>query len=234
LFFGFVANCFAHAADSNQGQRPSEVPSIEFFVDDKAWEPPDDVKAAIRSAKPVDFSNTVIRVLFNKQSLQNIVVWKSTTDSGAKYEVRANRLPRVGEIGFRGLSASQMQQIRPFIRSRVGLPFVNEEVERDRDAIRNKLFERGYRLAEVGTPQATQSISGDLKLVFPVSLNTPCRIAEVRTEPDEGVFDYFTTPIELGSLCDRAAIEDILERQRTRLLSEGYLASESAWNGSHR
>ncbi|MEN9808593.1 MAG: hypothetical protein RLZZ488_160 [Pseudomonadota bacterium] len=226
LFFGFVANCFAHAADSNQGQRPSEVPSIEFFVDDKAWEPPDDVKAAIRSAKPVDFSNTVIRVLFNKQSLQNIVVWKSTTDSGAKYEVRANRLPRVGEIGFRGLSASQMQQIRPFIRSRVGLPFVNEEVERDRDAIRNKLFERGYRLAEVGTPQATQSISGDLKLVFPVSLNTPCRIAEVRTEPDEGVFDYFTTPIELGSLCDRAAIEDILERQRTRLLSEGYLASE--------
>lgn len=226
LIVAFALPTFATAADAYQKSLASEASLIEYFVDNEAWEPPEDVKAAVRAASKGDLSNTIIRVLFTRLSLQNIVVVKSSVDSGAKYGVFASRIPRIGEIGFRGLSAAQIQQIRPFIRSRVGLPFVGEEVERDRDAIRRKLFERGYRLAEVGPPQATQNISGDLKLVFPVSLNTPCRIAEVRTEPDEGVFDYFTTPIELGSLCDRAAIEDILERQRTRLLSEGYLASE--------
>ncbi|MEN9529319.1 MAG: hypothetical protein RI932_1192, partial [Pseudomonadota bacterium] len=44
--------------------------------------------------------------------------------------------------------------------------------------------------------------------------------------PDEGLFDYFSTPIELGSLCDRAVINEILERQKARLLVEGFLSSE--------
>ncbi len=199
---------------------------MNFVVDGQLWDPPSDLVQILKQSPSADLSNTLVKVLFERAGLQNIVVARGVDAKGMFLEITADRLPKVGEVAFLGLTPTQIQQIRASMKTRVGLPFIREEAERDRENITRKLAERGYRSAVVGAPESAAGLNGELRIIFPVVLQTPCRIAEIKTEPFEGLFDYFSTPIELGSLCDRAAIEEILERQRARLLAEGYFASE--------
>ena len=67
--------------------------------------------------------------------------------------VEASRLTRVGEVGFRGLLPSQIQQLRMSLRVKVGIPWVPDESERDRENIKAKLNDRGYLSAVVGAAE---------------------------------------------------------------------------------
>jgi outer membrane protein assembly factor BamA len=222
----FAANGIAVASEITRANNVLSKPRIDFFVDGQRWLPSADIERALSEINVTDLPNSLIHFLFERNGLQNIVVYQNDHDKSIGFEVHAIRSPKVGEIGFRGLTAAQSQQIRPILKTRVGLPFIADESERDREIIRKKLAERGYFSAKVGAIESGVGVSGELKIVFPVDLQTPCRIAEVKIFPDEGVFDYFTTPIELGSLCDRSAIEETLERQRVRLMGDAYLANE--------
>lgn len=204
--------------------------NFEFLVDGQLWQPNADLLKELDSAPAGDLSQFLIQLLFARANLNNIVVEKFTIEKKLLFKITARRYPRIGEVSFRGMTSSQIQQARTNIRTRVGVSFVAEESERDRESIRLKMVERGYLKAVVGSPEVSMGVSGELKISFPVSLNTPCRIAEIQTEPDESLFDYFSTPIELGALCDRAAMNEILERQRARLLTDGYLNSELTFN----
>jgi outer membrane protein insertion porin family len=217
-------------AQSNQTSATSPRVEFQFEVDGKSWEPATELLVEIRSREPEDMSHTLIHLLYQRANLSHIAVEKVETEQGFLFKVNARRLPRIGEVAFRGLTAVQTQQARSNMRLRVGAPFISEESERDRESIRLKMVERGYLKATVGKPEVTTNLSNELKIVFPVSLDRPCRVAEVRVEPDEGLFDYFSTPIELGSLCDRAVINEILDRQKARLLVDGYLSSELSLN----
>lgn len=201
---------------------------FDFTVDGQNWIPSAAIYSEFSQLSEADFSNELIRVLSSKANLSNISINIQNDDKQRTVSVFANRLSRVGEVGFRGLTPSQVQQIRMGLKVKVGIPWVPEESERDRENIKSKLNERGYLSAVVGQPEVTTTLSGELKIVYPIELNTPCRIAEVVTEPDVSFFDYFTTPLELGSLCDTFAINEILERQRSGLLAEGYLSAELA------
>lgn len=204
----------------------SKAREFIFFIDGSRWEPEEVLLNQFRLIDENELSQKLISVLYAKANLSSIVVEKEETDQKVNYKVTAIKLARVGEVAFRGLTAAQVQQARANIRVRVGLPFVAEESERDRESIREKMIERGFLKATVSSPEVTKNASGELKVVFPVTLNTPCRIAEIQTEPDKGFFDYFSTSIELDSLCDVSALSEILERQKSRLLAEGYLNSE--------
>jgi outer membrane protein assembly factor BamA len=221
-------SCNALGAQAELADSPQSVPQIQFIVDQDYWDPPTEMSEAIRQTPAGDLMTSLVRVLFQRAGLQNIVIFRKKTSQGKIIFVVADKLPKVGEIGFKGLTSGQIQQIRPSLRTRVGMPYIQEEAERDRESIARKIFDRGYRSAVAGKAELTSGLDGELRVTFPVTLNTPCRIAEVKTEPFEGLFDYFTIPIEISSLCDRAAIEEILERQRARLLSEGYFSSELA------
>ncbi|MEY4065104.1 MAG: hypothetical protein RIR26_1312 [Pseudomonadota bacterium] len=205
-----------------------EALNFVFIVDGRPWKPPVEILAELLETSSQDMGQKIIHLLSEKASLSHVVVQREMMEGRPSYFVSAIRLARIGEVSFRGLGPAQVQQIRANLRVRVGVPFVPEEAERDREIIRTKVGERGYFRAVVLSPEVTSTINGELKIVFPTSLNAPCRIAEVRIEPDETLFDYFSTPIELGSLCDRASLNEILERQKSRLLAEGYLSSELA------
>lgn len=211
----------ALAADLNK-----RVVKFVFIVDGQNWIPSAAINNAFSQMSEADFSNELIRVLSSKANLSNISINIQNDDKQKIVSVFANRLSRVGEVGFRGLTPNQVQQIRMGLKVKVGIPWVPEESERDRENIKSKLNERGYLSAVVGLPEVTTTASGELKIVYPIELYAPCRIAEVVTEPDVSFFDYFTTPLELGSLCDKVAIKEILERQRSVLLAEGYLSAE--------
>ena len=216
----------AQSAQTQHADALQTVPQIQYIVDQEYWDPPSDIAEAINQTPASDLPSALVRILFQRAGFQNVFVFRKNTGRGTEYFVVADKLPKVGEIAFKGLTPTQVQQIRPALKTRVGLPYIREEAERDRESIAKKIFERGYRSASVGVPEVAIGLDRDLKITFPVSLQTPCRIAEVKTEPFEGLFDYFTIPIQVSALCDRAAIEEILERQRARLLSEGYFASE--------
>lgn len=222
-FCSFLPCAFALPAQA-LGSQP--MVGATFIIDNKTWNPPEDFVSYFKTLSDGDFSNAIVRELFKRFGFQNIVVRRKQNQQRSDFEVFATRSVKVAEVSFRGLTSVQIQQIRGTLRTRVGFPFVEEEAIRDLDTIQRKLSERGYFAATVERPEITQNANGELKIVFLTSLNMPCRIAEIKTEPDESVFDYFTTPIELGALCDRAAIEENLERQRVRLISEGYFASE--------
>lgn len=230
VVFIFLFSCFARtqarAVDAYSKEQSLHAAKFVFEVDQRRWDPPQELISSLTSTSVGDLSNAIIHLLFERYSFQNVSVVKLSNESDLVFEIKANRVPKVGEVGFRGLTASQIQQIRQAIKTRVGFPYVEEEAERDRESIQKRLADRGYQIANVGRPETALGVSGELKVVFPVDLQTPCRIAEVQTEPDAGMFDYFATPIDLGSLCDRAAIEEILERQKARLVNEGYLSSE--------
>ncbi|MEN9825869.1 MAG: hypothetical protein RI953_1614 [Pseudomonadota bacterium] len=224
----FIAFCssFAFASDAYEKKEIESRPRIVFSIDGSPWEPPNDLVGVIKELPIADLSNSIIHVLFERQSLQNIGVFRLSGEESAVLLVTANRLPKVGEVAFRGLNSGQVRQVRVALKTKVGMPYIVEEADRDREAIRKKLAERGYLMSRVDAPETVPGLGGELKIIFPVSLETPCRIAQITTEPDESFFDYFTTPIELGTLCDRAALEEVLERQKGRLLSDGYFGSE--------
>lgn len=203
----------------------SEI-SFEFVLDGKEWTPGSALMAEINKISRDDLTHSLIKLLSVRANMSSISIDKEVSSGRTVYRIYARKLPRVGEVSFRGMTAAQIQQARANIRIRVGVPFVAEESERDRESIRQKMAERGYLKANVGIPEISTNASGELRVVFPVALNTPCRIAEIQTEPDESVFDYFSTAIELEALCDVSAINEILERQRARLLTDGYLNSE--------
>ncbi|NBO37086.1 outer membrane protein assembly factor [bacterium] len=216
----------AFAAQIEQASERKSNAEFDFQIDDQSWQPNLELVQTLNALPTGDISGEVIHVLFERFGLQNIFVRREEKDGKLLFRVSANRVARIGEVGFRGLTSAQAQQVRASIRTRVGLPFILEESERDRESIRKKLAERGYLKSSLATPEVSSGPTGELRVVFPVNLGTPCRIAELQTEPDESLFDYFSTPIELGSLCDRAAIEEVLERQKSRLLSEGFLNVE--------
>ncbi|NBX16077.1 MAG: outer membrane protein assembly factor [Proteobacteria bacterium] len=216
----------AYSAQTDLSDAPRFAPKVQYVIDKEFWDPPSDIADAVRQTPASNLPSELVRILFQRGGFQNIMVFRRSAAAGPEYVVVADKLPKVGEVTFKGLTPTQMQQIRPALKTRVGLPYISEEAERDRESIFRKVFERGYRSAKVGVAEVAVGLDKDLKVTFPVSLQTPCRIAEVKTEPFEGLFDYFTIPIQVSSLCDRSAIEEILERQRSRLLSEGYFASE--------
>ena len=219
---------FSSIAFAQEGTQKSDQSNIDFqfLVDGQSWEPGVDLLRELTTTPMEDVSQILIQLLYARANLNNIVIEKFTVEKRILFKISARRYPRIGEVSFRGITSAQVQQARANIRTRVGVPFVAEESERDRESIRLKMVERGYLKAVVGSPEVSMGVSGELKVGFPVSLNTPCRIAEIQTEPDESLFDYFSTPIELGALCDKASINEILERQRARLLTDGYLNSE--------
>lgn len=229
LSFSFVLSSIVSlgqrkAFASEAGQRP--VTAFQFEVDGEKWIPSAAITQEIMSLNPASFSNDLIKILSTKLNLSNIYVSENITSERRVISVVANRLTRVGEVGFRGLLPSQIQQFRMGLKVKVGIPWVPDESERDRESIRAKLQERGYLSAVVGPAEVSTAISGELKVIYPVELNAPCRVSEVITEPDVSIFDYFSTPLELGSLCDRVAINEILERQRSSLVSDGFLNAE--------
>lgn len=216
-----------HVIESYAAEASKEgAAAFVFTVDGRSWQPSAEILKELHESPPQDLSHRIVHLLSEKANLSHVIVQRETVQGKLTFIVTAVRLARVGEISFRGLGASQIQQVRSSMRVRVGVPFVAEEAERDREVIRIKMGERGYLKAAVQRPEVTTTMNGELRIVFPVLLNAPCRIAEIKIEPDETLFDYFSTPIELGSLCDRASLNEILERQRARLLSEGFLSSE--------
>lgn len=202
------------------------VTAFEFKVDGEDWVPSASINQEIMRLSPDALSNDLINILSSRANLSNIVVSEAVSATSRIISVVANRLMRVGEIGFRGLLPSQVQQLRMSLRVKVGVPWVPDESERDRQSIREKLIGRGYLSAVVAPAEISMGLSGELRVIYPIELNAPCRISEVVTEPDVGFFDYFSTPLELGSLCDRVAIEEILERQKASLLADGFLNAE--------
>ncbi|MBM3383027.1 MAG: hypothetical protein FJY29_11365 [Betaproteobacteria bacterium] len=220
-----LSSMSALAEPARNASSKAEV-EFSFEVDGKAWDPGNELLSELKSRDSDELSHALIQILYQRANLNHITVDRHLRENRTVYKVTARKLPRIGEIAFRGLTAAQTQQARSNMRLRVGSPFVVEESERDRESIRLKMVERGYLKATVGRPEVMSTLSNELKVVFPVSLDRPCRVAEVRVEPDEGLFDYFSTPIELGSLCDRAVINEILDRQKARLLVDGFLSSE--------
>lgn len=206
----------------------SEPRSIKFhfIVDGQEWIPNAVLSEELTRLDPNEYSNELIQILSTKQNMSNILLRQADESDQRHVMVFADRLARVGEVSFRGLSPSQIQQIKMNLKVKVGIPWVAEESERDRETIRLKLVERGYLKALVAPPEVTESVSGELKIIYPVELSTPCRIVEVTTEPDVGFLDYFSTPVELGSLCDTVVINEVLERQRSSLVAEGFLNAE--------
>ncbi|MEY2988302.1 MAG: hypothetical protein RJB13_1823, partial [Pseudomonadota bacterium] len=223
LHFVFVA-LSNPAVASDAATQP--ITSFEFKVNGEDWTPNAAISQEIIQLKPDSFSNDLIGILSTKANLSNIVVREKFIKKARVVSVVASRLTRVGEVGFSGLMPSQVQQLRMSLRVKVGIPWVPDESERDRENIRLKLNERGYLSAVVGATEISTGVSGELRVIYPVELNSPCRISEVLTEPDVSFFDYFTTPLELGSLCDRVSINEVLERQRSSLLADGFLSAE--------
>ena len=222
LFLFDMSSLSARAAD----EVPLPVTNFEFKVDGQDWTPNAAINQELGKLRSRSFSNDLIKLLSTEANLSNIVVSEKEGPQSKTLLVEASRLTRVGEVGFRGLLPSQIQQLRMSLRVKVGIPWVPDESERDRENIKAKLNDRGYLSAVVGAAEVSTGVSGELRVIYPVELNAPCRISEVRTEPDISFFDYFTTPLELGSLCDRVAINEILERQRSSLLAEGFLNAE--------
>jgi outer membrane protein insertion porin family len=204
----------------------SEMPDSkqwEWQVDGKMLPFPAEIWKKLTPGLPSQWPNEIIKELARSGFYTQIAVEEGPVGRSPRYRVSASLQKSVGEISFSGLGLTEENLYKRLLKSKVGGTYVPQDLEIDRERIRTRLLQRGYPNAQVPIPTVEPLAEGQVRILFSVNRGRPCRVAEVVTLPDAGVFDFITLPVESGALCDTAAIEDSLERERNRLRTEGFL-----------
>jgi len=203
---------------------------ITFFLAGAEEAFPEDVRAAVTATAsvPSQLPNEIPLALSATGRYRNVAVFAQTSAQGspAEYRVEAVAQRRVTDLTISGLGFLEEAQYRRLLKSKVGAPFVEEDLVDDIERLQKRLAKRGYLKAKIAPPLTETSPSGDVRLSYEVDRGRPCRVAEIFVEPDAGVFDFITSPVEAGSICDVVNIEDALEKEKGKLRTEGFLDAD--------
>ncbi|MCA2961331.1 MAG: BamA/TamA family outer membrane protein [Silvanigrellales bacterium] len=207
---------------------PSASASVSFFVEGKEQALPPDALARLVGVSAEQYPNEVVLAVAATGRFRNISVRASAAGPEGRpaFRVDALRQRRVSDVNLSGLGFLEDSQYKRILKSRVGAPFVEEDLLEDVSRLKRRLADRGYLNAKVNTPVTETSEQDDVRISFDVERERPCRVAEITVEPDASVFDFITSPVEPGSLCDVIGIEDSLERAKSKLRSEGFLDAD--------
>lgn len=206
----------------------SLVPHVSFFVDGTEQPFPRDALPRLRGVSSDQYLNEVILSLGATGRYRDISVSElpSTSEGRKAFRLDAVRLRRVADVNVSGLGFLEDSQYKRVLKSRVGAPFVEDDLQEDVARLKRRLSERGYLNAVVKPPVIETSAQDEVRISFDVERGRPCRVAEITVEPDTSVFDFITSPVEPGSVCDVIGIEDSLERAMAKLRSEGFLDAD--------
>ena len=223
----FLAACFLASAQTQAQIIKDGKIEVRFVVDGKIEPLPIDTQKVISNIDVALLSNSILTELGKTSRYRDFVLSKgASTDGKIIYVVAAKRQKRLYDVSFSGLGLLEESQYRRVLKSQVGTAFSEQDVDLDVSRLLARLSERGYTSARVTRVNFEENPDGDIRIVFDVTRGTPCRVADVFVEPEASVLDFITAPIEPGSICDKIAIEDDLERERNRLRADGYLESE--------
>ena len=203
---------------------------ITFFLAGVEEAFPQDARTAIAAAAdvPSQLPNEIPLALSATGRYRNVAVFAlpSAPREPAVYRVEALLQRRVTDVSISGLGFLEEAQYKRLLKSKIGAPFVEEDLLEDVERLQKRLANRGYLKAKIAPPLTETSSSGDVRLSYEVDRGRPCRVAEIFVEPDAGVFDFITSPVEAGSICDVVNIEDALEREKGKLRAEGFLDAD--------
>ena len=198
---------------------------LEFQLEGKTADLPleyIDPIALLVAEGPAKFEASLVSLVSEFLRFKNVSLYKDSKKPN-RYVLAAVKQKRVADISIYGLGFMEESQYKRVLKTKVGQPFLLDDLSEDVSRLKLRLNERGYMNASVQSPVVEQSSSGDIRIIFEVVRGTPCRVAEVVMQPDKGIFDFITSPVDPGSLCDRIAIEDALEREHTNLRTAGFL-----------
>lgn len=224
LQWGFVA------VAQDRFRNPGEHIDIEFFVDGKPTPLPPDI--GFTSAGPVG-QNELLREILKTGRFRNGLVYEERQPSGGTlWTVFVERQREVRGIEFEGVPFGEELEYSRMIRTKVGDAFNWQDLELDKVHVKERLRDRGYLKSTVETSIVEESgDDGEVGITFKVTRGRPCRVSGLLIEPGIQILNLVTSPVEPGSMCDIPAIKDSLERQRNKLINEGYLSTDFRFLG---
>ncbi len=204
---------------------------LVFRLGGKDTPVPSDVAARLAGVDAVQLPNEIPLAFAGTGRFRDVMLLAlapaaATTSGKPRYLVEAVQQRRLSDVAISGLGFLEDAQYKRVLKSKVGSPFIEEDLTEDVSRLERRLGDRGYLNARVSPPVVETSSTGDVRVTFDVNRGRPCRVAEIFVEPDASVFDFITLPVEPGSICDVITIEDALEREKNKLRGEGLLDAD--------
>ncbi len=199
--------------------------NIYLFVDDESIAIPDDIYRDASQFHGVALHQYLAVNLGRFFNLTDISVATAKGENGQELiRVKGFKILKISEVSLEGLPFLEDSSYKRVLRSQVGEAFLVQDLELDKLNLETKMHDKGYPGAKVVSTDSLVDGSGRVRVLFEIERGRPCRIAEVLVKPEQNVLDFITTPVELGSICDKGMVLDSLEREKNRLKSEGYLS----------
>ena len=170
-----------------QGALPSSAPAIDtaepidpgdlsagiiFMLDGDQLTLPEDVTARLAGVDPSQMANEVLLALGATGRFRNVSVrsaGRAVVGSGKpRYVVEALPQRRVSDVSISGLGFLEDAQYKRVLKSKVGAPFIEDDLFDDAARLTSRLSQRGYLGAKVNPPVTETSTTGDVRLSFDV------------------------------------------------------------------
>lgn len=198
---------------------------LHLFVDGKETAFYSDMLASFSNIPLEELDEAIIAELIETKLYQNVEIEKLLTSNNEFiFITKAFTIKRVQEVLINGLSNYEVSEYQRIISTQKGQPFNESVLNSDKEKIVKNLVEHGYLNAKIDSVLINEVSSDYVQLVFNIDKKNPCRVDQVLIEDSfSNLLNFFTAPIETGSICDLKSIRETLEFQKENFLEQGYL-----------
>ncbi|WP_186646687.1 BamA/OMP85 family outer membrane protein [Fluviispira vulneris] len=198
---------------------------IRFYIDGKEQEFPQEILNDLGAVPFYELDDAIITKLVDTGIYQEITINKGKLDKkGHIFIVNAKTIKRIQDVIFSGLSSSESLEFERIIVSQRGRPFKASSANADSKAIEKSLIQKGYPNAKVLKYSIKELSPDSIRLNFEIEKGNPCHIDQVTVQDSlSNVLNFLTIPIETGSICNLAAINESLDQLKENYWEQGFL-----------
>ncbi len=228
VLFTLICNiAFAQIEYTVQKTHDSE---ILFFVDNIKEDIPESVINQLAHVPLPELDDGIIYYLIATNKYLNVSVKEMLNKNQNKklFLVTAHYAKKIHSIIFEGINSSEQISFQKDLSLQSGKDFKEYLISNDVKNVENNLHGRGYANAVVKGFRVQKLTNKNVNLIYQIEKGQPCRIDQIVIENSRAnILNFINLPIETGSLCDLASVNDKLDQIKNNYWRQGYLTAET-------